>query len=214
MRSTFVLPALGVVAGLLSACAPMDNTVEAMSEAPNRPFDVFADAVVSFKAGASAGFGQDRLPEVVLGPPHGGGTTQGSLDVLSLGKEGEIILEFTDLEIQDGPGVDFLVFENSFPGWVETAHVSVSDDGRDWKSFESLAGPAPVHSSPDNGVSPTDVAQAGGDGFDLAEVKLSHARLIRIQDSGKNPYGGTSGGFDLDAVAIVNSVERRAQHGK
>jgi hypothetical protein len=63
---------------------------------------------------------------------------------------------------------------------------------------------AHVHSSPDNGLSPTDPAVAGGDGFDLATLGVARARFVRIRDSGANGYGGTTGGFDLDAVAVVN----------
>ena len=40
---------------------------------------------MSFEPGGNAGFGQDQLPDVVLGPPMGKGTSRGSLDVLSLG---------------------------------------------------------------------------------------------------------------------------------
>ncbi|RYZ33379.1 MAG: cell surface protein, partial [Myxococcaceae bacterium] len=45
------------------------------------------------------------------------------------------------------------------------------------------------------------------DGFDLAAVGLTRARFVRIRDSGANGYAGTSGGFDLDAVAVVNGVQ-------
>jgi hypothetical protein len=48
---------------------------------------------------------------------------------------------------------------------------------------------------------------AGGDAFDLADIGLQRARFVRIRDSGENPYEGTAGGFDLDALAVVNGVE-------
>jgi hypothetical protein len=137
----------------------------------------------------------------------------GSLDVLSLGREGSIVLELTDTAVVDGPGVDLLVFENPFGNYVETGVVAVSEDGQVWhefpcgltaEGFPGCAGVHPVHSSPDNGFSPTDPAAAGGDGFDLATLGVTRARFIRIRDSGANGYGGNSGGFDLDAVAVVN----------
>jgi hypothetical protein len=53
-------------------------------------------------------------------------------------------------------------------------------------------------------VDPTDPAVAGGDAFDLAEVGLPRARFVRIRDGGTSDYAGVSGGFDLDAVAVVN----------
>jgi hypothetical protein len=199
-----------------------DSGTDAGSDAGVRPPDVYADAVVEYVPGDGAGFGQDRFPDVVLGPPAGAGPDNGSLDVLSLGRGGRIVLRFTDVAIIDGPGVDLLVFENAFalPGggtYAETGLVEVSDDGVAWKAFAcafndadagypGCAGVHPVQANPANGVSATDPAVAGGDGFDLATVGLARARFVRITDTGANGYGGTSGGFDLDAVAVVNGA--------
>lgn len=185
-----------------------------------RPADPFADRIVSYKPGEAAGFGQDRLPQVVLGPPDGGGPSQSGLDVLSLGRQGEIVLEFTDIGLIDGPGPDLLVFENPFIGWIETGVVAVSEDGQDFhewpcaamdpaKKFPGCAGVNPVLSSWTNGISPTDPKVAGGDAFDLADLGLKRARFVRIRDSGANTYSGSSGGFDLDAVAVVNGESLR-----
>lgn len=181
---------------------------------PVRPDDPWADRVVRFVPGPGAGFGQDLFPQVVLGPPSGGGDVQGSLDVLALGNRGVIELEFTDLLAIDGPGVDLLVFENGFTGFLETGVVEVSEDGVDWRAFpcgadagsSRCAGVHPVYANPAQGISGTDPAVAGGDGFDLAEVGLARARFVRITDSGENRfYGPPGGGFDLDAVAVVNA---------
>jgi hypothetical protein len=184
----------------------------------NRPADPFADRVVSFCQGGGAGFGQERLPGVVLGPPRGGGNGSGSLDVLSLGNGGNIVLEFTDVVVVDGEGVDLLVFENPFGPFLERGWVAVSDDGITFHEFPcaaadadgrfaGCAGVRPVSSTPENGVSATDPVVAGGDGFDLADVGLSRARFVRIRDSGANPnLGPLSAGFDLDAVAVVNGA--------
>ena len=54
------------------------------------------------------------MPDIVLGPPVGGGALAGSLDVVSLGFSGEIVLCFEPNAIVDGPGADFIVFENAF----------------------------------------------------------------------------------------------------
>lgn len=181
-----------------------------------KPEDPWADRVVRFEPGPGAGYGQDLFPGVVLGPPSGGGDSQGSLDVLSLGKSGLIELEFTDLVAVDGPGVDLLVFENGFTGFLETGAVAVSDDGATWHEFPcaaaldggstGCAGVQPVFANPAQGVSGTDPAVAGGDGFDLAAVGLARARFVRVTDSGANRfYGGPGGGFDLDALAVVNA---------
>ena len=182
--------------------------------------DPFADAVVEFNPGPDAGYGADELPDVVLGPPNGGGGGAGSLDVLSLGELGSITLELTDLEVIDGPGPDLLVFENPFPGWYETGIVEASLDGIDWYAwpceaedadggFPGCAGTELVYATEDFWVDPTDPIAAGGDAFDLADIGLPAARFVRITDSGYNAmgYGGMTGGFDLDAIAAANWAE-------
>jgi hypothetical protein len=162
--------------------------------------DPFADRVVSSRFGAGATYGHSALPQIVLGPPQGAGANAGSVHVASLGRRGELVLGF-DGELFDGPGVDLIVFENPFPGWIETGEVAVSEDGTDWRvfpcaaddvagGFPGCAGVQPVLSNPENGISPIDPEAAGGDGFDLAVAGLQ--------------YAGESGGFDLDAVAGVH----------
>jgi len=175
--------------------------------------DAFADAVVSFVPGDHAGFGEASLPDVVLGPPEGRGDVAGSLDVLSLGCDGSLVLRFDDVGLVDGPGPDLLVFENPFQGFVETGEVAVSDDGLTWAVFpcdletgEGCAGLEPVYANSDNGLDPTDPAVAGGDAFDLADVGVTTARFVRVTDAGDNVCDGVSGGFDLDAVAVVNGA--------
>ncbi|RYZ41285.1 MAG: cell surface protein [Myxococcaceae bacterium] len=213
--------ALGFAALLSVACGGDESTESVQEQA--LVGDPFADRIVSFSPGAAAGFGQSQLPDIVLGAPQGAGSGSGSLDVLSLGQNGVIVLEFTDIAVTNGPGVDLLVFENPFlrPSgrpFAETGVVAVSDDGVTWfefpcasanaaGNFPGCAGVTPVYSSPGNGISPTDPTVAGGDGFDLAAVGLTRARFVRIRDSGANGYAGTSGGFDLDAVAVVNGVQ-------
>jgi hypothetical protein len=104
---------------------------------------LFPNRVVAYHIGTGGGAGSDKMPDIVLGPPHGGGPFQGSTDTLSLGLGGWIELEFTDGVIVDGPGVDFTVFENAFllqglvtyPPFAEPATVSVSADGVEWRSF-------------------------------------------------------------------------------
>jgi len=178
--------------------------------------DAFADEVISFTPGPNAGFGKSDLPCIVLGPPEGAGPTAGSLDVLSLGNGGTIVLRFDDVELVDGPGPDLIVFENPIAGFVETGFVAVSDDGTTWHEwpcqpqdadggYPDCAGVHPVLSNPTNGVSPTNPAVAGGDAFDLADLGVTRARYVRIRDSGFNRYGGTTGGFDLDAVSAANA---------
>jgi hypothetical protein len=188
--------------------------------------DRFVTGVVSFTPGPCAGFGASRMPGVVEGPPEGGGALQGSLDVVSLGVGGEIVLSFAPNAIVDGPGVDFIVFENPFDiggdpqkPTAEPGEVSVSDDGVTWATFPctatsypygSCAGWHVVYSAKGNGISPVDPATAGGDPFDLADLGVTQARFVRIRDRSNEvcPDAGAtmSAGFDLDAVSIVNAL--------
>jgi hypothetical protein len=190
------------------------------SYSPDLPY---ARSVVSFEPGAGAGYNQDKLPDIVLGPPYVVKDGDPSLDVLSLGSGGDIVLGFGDKAISDGPGADFVVFENPFwPGgnaakvYAELGEVSVSDDGENWTTFAcDEAGDGAGHFAGCAGVTPTlvydpvtlvplDPTASGGDGFDLAELALSSAHFVKIHDLETLPPAGTTGGFDLDAVGIVN----------
>ncbi len=168
----------------------------------------FAMSVLSYEPGENAGFGQADLPNIVLGPPHGTGERAGSLHVLSLGNEGSIILEMDGI-IEDGEGADLLVFENPFTGFNEYGVVGVSEDGEtftEWPCADDgtgCAGVNPVHSHPENGIDPTDPSVSGGDAFDLGAIGVERAVFVRIRDTGTNEYLGNSGGFDLDALSIV-----------
>ncbi len=184
--------------------------------------DPYADCVESFVPAEGVGFGHDAMPDVVLGPPHGAPTGTGSMDVASLGCAGRITLAFDPPAIVDGPGPDFIVFENAFRTGEETfaepARVLVSEDGQHWEAFDcrvdgdgawpptGCAGIEPVLAEGDPA---TDPQTAGGDAFDLADVGLARARYVRIVDVTEEHYGertwcaGDAGGFDLDAVAAV-----------
>lgn len=179
----------------------------------------FATDVVEVSYGPGQSYGQDFMPEIALGPPDGGGCCAGSLDVVSLGNGGWVVVGFEGNGIEDGPGVDFVVFENAFEAagniFAEVATVEVSDDGATWHTFPceateapwgSCAGVAPVYLTaadvaPDGTFDP---ATAGGDGFDLADVGVARARWVRITD--RADLTGFEGVFDLDAVGIVNAA--------
>ena len=229
----------GVLAGLLaggsiwaSGCGPAceeepcEGDPEATPTATPAP-EPYIDAVTRFEPGEGAGFGQDRFPQVVLGPPVGTGTVLGSTDVLSLGVGGVIEIEFTDLLPVDGEGIDLIVFEIAFYGggtaegvWAEPAAVSVSEDGEVWSTFPcepeeypytGCAGVSPVFANEGTGVSALDPAVAGGDAFDLATVGVPRVRFVRIQDSGLGEVAAPASGFDLDAIAVIHS-ERASRH--
>lgn len=170
--------------------------------------------------GSAAGFGQDRYPDVIVGPPRGETTHAGSLDVLSLGKGGEIIVGFEHEGITDKPGADFIVFENVLyelgdetKPYAELAEVSVSSDMQTWHTFpcqrdaypfSGCAGWHATLSHPDNGISPFDPDAAGGEAFDLAELGVTEVRAVRLRDLDNAGFGGTTAGFDLDAIAVVH----------
>lgn len=185
----------------------------------------YARGVVDFSPGAHAGHGQDGYPDVVLGPPDGLGTAAGSLDVLSLGVGGEIVLHFGALAIVDGEGPDFVVFENPFwPGgdpaavFAEPGEVAVSEDGETWHVFTcdplgavggrypGCAGWTPTLGYDPQEVLPLDPVLTGGDAFDLAAVGLARARYVRVRDlAGASEVGeDVTAGFDLDGVGLVH----------
>jgi hypothetical protein len=186
--------------------------------------DRFVVEVASFTPGACAGFGASSMPEIVEGPPVGSGDLSGSFDVVSLGLGGEIVVSFGANAIVDGPGVDFVVFENAFFASGDPAkpaadpgEVAVSEDGATWHVFpcdappQSCAGYRPVYSAPGNGISPLDTERAGGDAFDLGVLGVAKARFVRIRDRSSATCDGagpkpTNLGFDLDAIAIINAA--------
>jgi hypothetical protein len=110
--------------------------------------DCNPDLVAGFTPGTGATFGHDLLPGIVLGWPGASSIDQQSLDVVSLGGGGAIIVGFADNVIVDRPGPDFIVFENpfivpplpadcssSYNVYAEPAFVSASDDGVTWYPF-------------------------------------------------------------------------------
>jgi hypothetical protein len=183
--------------------------------------DPFADAVVEFEPAQASMFGHEHLPDIVLGPPGG------LADVASLGCEGMIVLEFGEPGIVDGPGADFIVFENAFSqDFPEPGEVAVSEDGLTWSVFacepislEGCAGVSPTLALPGTGIDPTDPEVAGGDAFDLAALADPRDRVsfVRIRDRSQehwdavgelsycDPGNQGAGGFDLDAVATVHA---------
>lgn len=189
--------------------------------------DPFVDRVVSFEVGPGGGNGKEKLPDVVLGPPRGGGKLRSGTHVVSLGNGGVIVLEFVDNEVVDGEGPDLIVFENAFLqapgddpdlGFFELAKVEVSADGQTWHEFpydtgtrKGCAGHHPVLSNPENKIPPTDPAKAGGDPFDLKTLDLKTARFVRITDLGNGAGEKGTAGFDLDAVAAVHWRKRAAE---
>lgn len=171
---------------------------------PNR----FATSVIDYN------FGENHHPSYAdpfktLGAPYGLGDTSGSLDVLSLGKNGDITLGF-DVTITNGIGEDFIVFENPFyitsqpdKVFAELMYIEVSTNGINFSRFPSisatlepgliypndvtnLAGVWPVYANVDkNEINPFNPNEAGGDAFDLADLTndpLVQSGDVNLQD--------------------------------
>jgi hypothetical protein len=211
----FQAPAICALAASMGCSSGAEPDAAQLACAPG-----FVTSVVSVTWGTNAGYGQDKMPAVVSGAPRAADTTlKGSTDVVSLGVGGEIVLGFAGNGIADGPGADFIVFENVFYAggdptkpYAEPGQVSVSQDGTRWTEFpcdaqsspyQGCAGTHPTLSNPDNGVSPFDPGVAGGEAFDLATIGIQTARYVRIVDRSASG-AGTSAGFDLDAIAVVH----------
>lgn len=163
--------------------------------------------------------------------------------VVSLGDSGVATLRF-NVEIFDGPGPDFAVFENGFANpadpeqsFMELAFVEVSSDGENFYRFPSVSNTSTATQIPGAGVylnarlvhnlAGKYIAQYGTP-FDLSDLNgvsgldvnhITHVRIVDVigaidghtsKDSKgqliNDPYPTKfpSGGFDLDAVAVMN----------
>ena len=168
----------------------------------------FIDEVVSIEYGEGAGFGQENYPDIVYGPPKGGGELSGSLDVLTIGEGGSIVFSFRDVDIINEDGADLIIFENPFVGWTEPAIAAASIDGIEWvewpcdeNTWAGCVGIEPVFSHLNNCIDARDPENAGGDALDLSDIGMESARYIKITDAGISGLGG----FDLDAAAVLHT---------
>lgn len=184
---------LALLLFLTPACGLLEEDADQKESGNLGQTTGWASQVVSVAYGRDAGFGQGLMPDVVLGPPNGAGTMSGSLDVLSLGVGGEIVLSFgQDACVVDGEGEDLVVCENVFfvggdgtNRFIETGRVSVSKDGQSFMEFPTRVDDRLPIGHPDRyegfaGVEPClpgrEPDTVGGDRFDLAELGLKWAR--------------------------------------
>jgi len=185
------------------------------------------DTVISFHPGSGQNFGQSSpyFPNNVFGLPSRNANEtvpETSFDeICSLGFDGEILISFKDIEIIDGIGPDFTIFENAFLNpinnkiFAEPAVVSVSYDGINYIDFpynllslDGCAGTKPTYGD----KNPFNPEESGGNSFDLSEIGINSIKYIKIKDITKiisdNPshpfYDPTLSGFDLDAVVAIN----------
>lgn len=185
------------------------------------------DTVVAFRPGTGQEFGREFFPQNIFGPPDTAARpdrpSANPRQILSLGMGGEIVVGFRGKVIVNGPGPDFVVFENALrtPAgkvFVEPGVVSVSTDGVTWRwfSWDSLTFRGCAGITPTNGAASDilDPEQSGGDWFDLETLGLDTVRYIRIADLtwwlARHPehplWDPTLSGFDLDAVGSRSLV--------
>lgn len=201
---------------------------------------VHATSVVAIDTKGSAGGGIFN-PANLLGAPDGA--------VNSLGIGGSVTLGFA-VTIVDGPGADLLVTENAFysgaPAFAfsEAVLVEVSSNGVDFARFPSAyygpqAQPGPfgvthvgwysglggiTPASFGSGIDPQDVVAAGGDAFDLADLKthplvvlgkvtlnaITQVRLVDVVSGldldgrGVPIFDPGAGSTDIDAVTVLH----------
>ena len=177
----------------------------------------FPDRVAELIIGDAGGFNQDFLPDIVLGGPRGGGMFKGSLDVLSLGRGGQITLEFVESEVVDRPGVDFTVFENAFmtsegtktgKPFAEPGRVLVSADGFLFTEFPcalddsahvypGCAGDYPVFANSDDPSSPPPTTPTTTPITSIIDLPLDPQPLP--------PSGSGGDSFDLADVGVASA---------
>ena len=172
----------------------------------------FATSVVSFNQGPGMGIFDQSL---ILGGPQGGA----GVDVLSLGVGGDVTLGF-DVTITNGPGADFIVFENgfSFMGltFPEMVIVEVSTNGVDfarfplryngpqmplgafdgvpWGVYSGAAGLVPPLANVlTNTLDPRNPVEAGGEALDLDD--LADDPLVQM------------GLVDLNAIEFLRLID-------
>jgi hypothetical protein len=175
--------------------------------------DSFADsASVKFGKFCEEG-GTYTQVKSLLGPPEGLGELAGGTDICSLGYGGIATLEFVNNTIVDGPGPDFIVFENAFYSggcdwkgepqhvtWCETAIVEISQDGLQWHRF-------PPDYNPSNktcGIEPWANASSFKNLAGVHPVIASVAHDGTLKDGVDPTDPATAGGdaFDLAAVGL------------
>jgi hypothetical protein len=171
----------------------------------------WATAVASINYGAEVAE-EWRVPENAVGP---GGGSQSHL--LVLGRGGEVVLEF-DALIHNGPGDDFVVFENAFRDtFLELAYVEVSSDGEQFVRFPAYsltAAPVPAFGE----VFPTFVhGLAGkyrtgyGTPFDLDTLRQAYAAAKAGEGGFSEAYREHLlrhfSGLDLSAIRYVRLVD-------
>jgi hypothetical protein len=234
-------------AGTLALAAALAVTSGAGCAADVGDAPPVADTVVEAPGATGTGTGD---PDRAVNGVRGGGDAAGSTDVYSLGLQAgvddRIVLRWSGRVVRNGPGADLAVFENPFrvggggAVFMDPVVVAVSRDGASWVEFphryaaadprayqadpslwEGFAGVTPVRWNVDsNPVDPFDAGAAGGDAFDLSDlredggegsaIRAGGFTFLRLQAAATavdpatgEPYprDAASNGPDIDGVA-------------
>lgn len=192
----FFMPVLGALSLAATATAQVE----------------FATSVVSFNMGTGSGIFDQNL---ILGGPQGGA----GIDVLSLGVNGNVTLGF-DVTITNGPGADFIIFENGFEfdglTFPEMVMVEVSSNGIDfarfplryngpqmplgafdgvpWGVYSGMAGLVPPLANVlTNSLDPRNPVEAGGEALDMDDLAEEPLVLMGL--------------VDLDAIQFLRLID-------
>lgn len=145
----------------------------------------FADEVVSFAPGAKPSKSPFNKPKRALGEPNYRNTDLA--DFISIGCNGELIVQFVDNVLVDIEGVDLYVFEVG--PFVEKTALAISVDGITWLDIGAIEGAR----------ADVDIAGLVQPGERFSFVKLTNAG---------NSCGGRHSGADIDAIAAVGAEIR------
>jgi len=184
---------------------------------------------INFFAERYEGYPYDFLAQKALGGPRGNGEWFGSEDVCILGNGGSIVLGFEDEKrIFDGPGTDFILFENAFqvldpdtgdPAglfFAELMFVEVSTDGETFERFPTLTtNTQPVHAGLDGldaaqysgfaGVHPV-YANVDTNAIDPFDPSAAGGDAFDLADLATHPLV-LSGAVDLNRINLVRLVD-------
>ncbi|MEW5681035.1 MAG: OmpA family protein [Pseudomonadota bacterium] len=145
----------------------------------------FADQVVAFTPGEKPSRVPFNNPLKALGEPDYRATQ--SPDFISIGCDGELIVQFTDNVLVDVAGPDLYIFEVG--PFVEKTELAISQDGTNWLDVGVIEG---ARSDVDiNGL------VAAGE----------HYNYVQLRNAGKS-CGGMHSGADIDAIAAVGAEIR------
>jgi len=153
-------------------------------------------------------------PASFAGPPNGGGSGAGGLNVCSIGYGGVATLEFTNNVAMNGDGPDLIIFENpmitgapcdwlgktQLTVWNETAAVEVSMDGIEWHRFPYDYNPDNITCVANPWMNPSSYIGLAGNFSVYASVDETGMLKNGIDPTDPSNAGGDL--FDLDDVGL------------